>query len=569
MNTKTLGTFVSRKLQREYARTRKEINRLLKRRISSIDLKSGIKEALLKCTNKQSRIIALYITKAFAGGKKDAEKELKSLFKAAAPISGVDLTSIKDPNLARITRSNVGSIGKYNLALNKTLIKQYDMLLSDNKLSSSLHQHGWTPWLGESLKKRGIDPKVIALVKDQTTSAKMLSILRDQGIRGGLHPDQVGRRLEKYVNRYFGPGGVEIDNIGKTVRQIKVDVDGNYKWIDHKITRKYKATIKTYSRLVAQNAMKQAHRDAYYESLQKTGLVDHYISVSVLDARTCGICASLHGRRISKGDGPSYHSRCHCDLKPVWKSDSLLGDKNRPESYYLKQRDRHFLAADDLKRFNESMPRGEKLKNYLMLPEKARSTVMPGPLEMRAIRYALMGEPAKIALLAPVRMGTFPDEVWQIHAHEVWAKTGEDNVEHMRIFTTDGAVRDFTGTKHGVQFVSPPKSFNSIHSHPAAWDSPLSDTDMVGFLSTRQELQMAATSKDTIYVMTKQKGWTPLRTSAKRNNFERNFDLEVKNYLRDIDTSKYSLRDYHDAYLHAGKVMSKEYGIKYQVIPRP
>lgn len=567
---KKLSNICARKLQGEYNSTRKLLVKRLKKRQSPEAAKIIIETSIALLNDRLSHIIALHAAKAFMLGKRDAKNELKDIIAAAAPSPtiGFDLSSINDPALKKITHRNIGAIGKYNVALSKSLIKEYDKLLSDNRLLKSLNRDGWSPWLGETLKKRGIDPKVISLVKDQTTSKKMVSVLRDQGIRGGLHPDQVGRRLEPYVNRYFGPGGVEIDNIGKTVRQLKTDAYGNYRWVDHTVTRKYKATPKTYSRLIARNSMKQAHQDAYYQSIQKTNLVDHYISVSILDARTCGDCAMMHGRKVLKGDGPQYHGNCHCDLKPVWRQDSLLGDKNKPQTYYDKQRDRHFLAVDDLKKFNETMPSGSKLKHYTLLPEKARSSIMPGPLQMHAIRNALLGEPAKIAPASSAQMTNFTEDAWQMHAKEIYAKTAEDNVEYMRIFTTDGAIRDFKGTKHEVEFVAPIKSFSSIHTHPAAWDSPLSDTDMINFLSKKQELQMAATSSDNIYVMTKQKGWSPLRTSAKRNEFKRDFDLEVDNYLRDIDTSKYSLHDYHNAYLAAGKRMASEHGISYKVIPR-
>lgn len=570
MNTKKLGALCARKLQVEYARGRKRLIKELKKRQSPDEVRITIKESIALLNDKLSRIIALYTAKAFVQGEKDAKKEFGGEIRAAAPSAsiGFDLNSFNDPALKKITHRSLGAIGKYNWTLSKSLILEYDRLLSNNRLSTSLKTHGYTPWLGESLKKKGISPEVISLIKKQSTSNKMLQVLNTQGIRGGMHPDQVGRRLEPYVNRYFGPNGVTLDNIGKTVKRIHVDADGNFEWRNHTVTRKYKATTRTYSRLIARDSMKQAHQDAYYESLQKTGLVDHYISVSVLDSRTCGNCSMMHGSIVTKGTGPQYHGNCHCDLKPVWRQDSLLGDKNKPESYYDKQRDRHFLAVDDLKKFNETMPSGSKLKHYTLLPEKARSSIMPGALQMHAIRNALLGEPAKIAPASSAQMTNFTADAWQMHAKEIYAKTAEDNVEYMRIFTTDGAIRDFKGTKHEVEFVAPIKSFSSIHTHPAAWDSPLSDTDMINFLSKKQELQMAASSSDNIYVMTKQKGWSPLRTSVKRNKFKRNFDLEVDNYLRDIDTSKYSLHDYHNAYLAAGKRMASEHGISYKVIPR-
>ena len=569
-----MKTFIlfSRKLNLEYTRARKRLTLQFKKQLIPNEAKVLIDKAIVELTARQSRIIAYYLNKSFLGGIRDARKEIKDanvIAGAAAATVGFDLSSIADSDLRAISKANIGAIGKYNVNLSKELIKQYDMLLSDNKLINSLNREGWTPWLDKTLLKRGIDPAVISLVKQQKTSAKMIQILNDQGIKGGMHPDQVARRLIPHINRYFGPNGVEINNIGKTVKRFRVDADGNYGWFDHKITRKYRATPRNYSRLIARSAMKEAHREAYYQSLRKTNLVDHYISVSVMDARTCGDCSMMHGRRVSKADGPSYHGNCHCDLKPVWKRDSLLGDKNKPQSYYDKQRDMHFLRLNDLKRFNTTMPVGSMLKNYALLPDSAKSGIMPGPLQMVKIRHALMGEPAKITPIVPPEISKMSDAEWQLQSNALYAKTEKDGVEHLTTFSVDGSHRTFGGSLHECAYTTPSGSFSSLHTHPSkTFDSPLSEADFVSFLSQKNEYQMAACSNKHIYVLTKQKGAKGLKTSAQKQHFYEEFEYEQKKFFRSISAKEYSDADYHHCYLTVGKRIARRYNLDYLVIDR-
>lgn len=564
-------TQYQRKLQLEYSRAKKTIIVKLRRQQSTSNTRALIKEAIRALTARQSRIISFYISKSFHAGRRDARKEIKGvkILEAAAvnPRAGVgfNLSSIADSDLIRIGRSSIGAIGKFNIILEKELLKQYDELLSDNRLLDSLDMHGWTPWLDDALKKRGIDPAVISLAKHQATTVKMLKVLNDQGIRGGMHPDQVAKQLVPYINRYFGPDGVTINNVGKTVRKFTIDADGNYKWVNHVVTRKYHTTTRNYSRLIARNSMKEARREAYYRSLEKTNLVDHYISVSVMDARTCGNCAMMHGQTVSHADGPSYHGNCHCDLKPVWKRNSILADKNKPDSFYEKQRNMHFLRMNDLKQFNTTLPSGSKLKNYALLPDNVLTYFMPGPLQMRPIRHALMGEPAKIAPLPPQEIGHMSDGEWRAEADSLYSMTKKDNVEHLRLYTVDGTRRDFKGTVHGVDLPLPRGEFSSLHTHPS-WQCPLSNVDMSGFLNIQSEMEAGATTREKIYIMTKKKGmWTRIM-KKEVPAFEKEFTNEVSKILSKV--SRYSERDYHDAYLKAGKIMAKRYGIEYKVIGR-
>ena len=575
MNTKILGALCARKMQIEYIRAKKDLAKRLKRRQIPEAVKSIINESSILLTDKLSIILTLYIAKAFKGGKQDAESELKDAIRAAAP-----RPDIVDPLVGKITHRNIGAIGEYNLTLNKALQREYDTLLSNNKLANSLKRDGWSPWMGETLKKRGIDPKVISLIKQQSTSAKMVTILNQQGIRGGLHPDQIGRRLEPFINRYYGPGGVEIDNVGKSVKQLRVDADGNYKWVNHKVTRKYRATTRTYSRLVARNAMKTAHQEAYYQSLQKTKLVDHFISISILDSRTCGDCAMMHGRTVLKGEGPQYHGNCHCDLKPVWKEDGLLGDKNKDDSFYINQRDRHFLAVDDLKRYNMQLPIGSKLKHYTMMPKGARTTVMPGPTKMRAIRNRLLGSPSIIKPKAARPPGKpipkliepdfdkedwgMTDEEWRAEADLLWGKTQKDGNEHIKLF--NGILKEFTGNTNSVKYKPPKHPYTSLHTHPN-WDAPLSSVDMTNFLASPYEKFAGAASNNHIFIVRKTPGYRRMGFQDEADKFAKAFDMERRRLItQGFKVGKFPSQT--EIAAKAGENMAKKYGLDYKVIVR-
>jgi hypothetical protein len=391
-------------LLKEYKRTQKQLRMQLKRENAPEIVKAIIKESIEALTERQALIIARFIYREYKKGLVDAEKELKGVnIEGAAAIPdmgsvGIKLDEVSQKQMNRIFNTHLGAIGDYNTNLSKTLQHQYNLLLNDNKLIKSLNMHGFTPWLEREWQKRGIAPEVIALIKGQKTSKQMVNILELHGIRGGKHPNEVAKMLIPYVNRFFGPDGVVIDNVGKIVKRFTVDADGNHAWIDHEITRKYKASPRTYSRLIARDTLRNARMDAYYDSLKGSKLVDHYISVAHMDSTTCGMCASMHGRRVNKGSGPLYHGNCGCDLRPVWKKDSVLAKTNKPEEFFVKQRNMHFMRAKDLKDFNAKMPRGLKLKYATQLPEDAITKVMPSKAVVREIRYNALGKPAAIKL---------------------------------------------------------------------------------------------------------------------------------------------------------------------------
>jgi len=244
-------------------------------------------------TAKQSKIIGYTLNKAYKAGTKEGDKLIKGEITAAAV--SFDLSKVSDTHLNKITKGTIGHIGKYNAQLSKQLTLEYKTLLADNVLMIKLAETGWSPAIEKALTKRGISAEVIALVKGQSSTAKMISILEMQGMRAGRNPREIGRLLQPAVTNYFGKGGVIINNVGKTRRVFTVNADGAYKWVRKRIIRPYRATPKSYASLVARSSMHSAHLEGRYGSLQKSNLVDHYVSQSILDARTCPKCAKCMG----------------------------------------------------------------------------------------------------------------------------------------------------------------------------------------------------------------------------------------------------------------------------------
>jgi hypothetical protein len=182
----------------EYNRARKLLRKYFKKRHEPDEARAKIKEIIDNMAARQSKVIGYTLNNAFRNGAKEGSKVVSdaTISAAASSVSlGFDLTKVADANLNKITAKTIGDIGKYNTQLSKQLTLQYNTLLADNKLVYSLTQNGWTPWLDKTLEKRGISPAVIALVKGQTTTAKMISILEREGIRGGRHPREVSKML--------------------------------------------------------------------------------------------------------------------------------------------------------------------------------------------------------------------------------------------------------------------------------------------------------------------------------------------------------------------------------------
>ena len=374
---------------KEYNHARKLLYKYLKKRHDPDAVIEMIETVIENMTNKQSKIIGYTLNAAFKAGTKEGDKIIShARITAATATVGFDLSKISDTHGNKIVKDTIGHIGKYNTQLSKQLTLEYKALLADNRLMNSLSKNGWTPWLDKALEKRGLSKAVIALAKGQASTAKMINILEIQGMKAGRHPREVSKMLIPHVQRYFGPNGVEINNVGKYRKALKVDASGNYSYVKKLITRPYRATPKSYASIIARSSMHSAHLEGRFQSLEKTHLVDYYVSQSILDARTCAKCAQMHGVRISKEEGPLYHGNCMCNMKPIWKKDSGL--KNKDPSFYENQRDTHFLKEHDLREFNKKMPKGEKVTFSSLLPEDAITETLPNKEAMLEIRKAIL-----------------------------------------------------------------------------------------------------------------------------------------------------------------------------------
>ena len=380
-------TIYAQRLILEYNRARKLLRKYFKKaRHSPEDSHRKIKKTIENTTRRQSKIIGYTLIASYNTGLVVGNKILGGTLSAAS--EGFDLAQVSDTHLNKITKDTIGHIGKYNDQLSKQLMLEYDTLLADNRLVNSLNKDGWTPWLDKALEARGVNPEVISLAKGQSTTVKMINILEMQGIRGGKHPREVAKGLLPHIQRYFGPGGVTIDNRGKFKRVLEVKLNGDFSWVKREVKKVYKATPKTYANLLARSSMIDAHHAGRFLSLEKSNLVEYYISHSILGPRTCSRCAIMHGNRILRAEGPLYHGNCMCYLKPVWRKDSGL--KNKDPGIYENQRDRYFLKEYDLREFNKGMPKGEKLKFSSLLPEDAISKTLPDKDAMLEIRKAIL-----------------------------------------------------------------------------------------------------------------------------------------------------------------------------------
>lgn len=343
-----------------------------------------IQATLLLCTTQQAEILLKDLPDSFLSGVYLESDYLRDRVPA---YTGFDLNRVSKTHLNRITRNTIGDIGNYNKALSANLIEQHNTLLANNELVNSISTRGWSKNAEKRMIKAGFDKEIIDLVKMQTTANKMIQILEQQGIRGGIHPREVAKLLQPHIRNIFGDGGVLIDNTGKMRRQFVIDADGKYKWIQKKITRPYRATIKTYSETISRSSMLSAHRSGRYETLQQSNLVEKYRSIAVMDAATGEVDAMMHGQIVSFGDGPPYHGNCRCDLRPVWKKETGL--MNHSDSYYESQRNNYFWKKHQLKEYNETLPKGKKLENYNFLPADQLKD-MPDKAGMRIIRAEML-----------------------------------------------------------------------------------------------------------------------------------------------------------------------------------
>ena len=566
------STAYAQRLIKEYNHTRKLLRKYLKKSHDPSDVTAMIKVVIDNMTAKQSKIIGYTLNSAFKAGAKEGDKILrKTRVTASTATVGFDLTQVSETHLGKITKSTIGHVGKYNSLLTKQLRLEYNALLADNKLVNSLAKTGWTLSIEKALTKRGISAEVLTVMKGQTTTKKIVSVLETNGIRGGMNPRQVSRLLQPSVSAFFGPEGVLINNVGKFKKVLKVDADGNYKYVKQAVTRPYRATPRTYSNLLARSSMLSAHNEGRYQSLQASKLVDYYISVSVLDANTCNLCATMHGQRVSHSEGPLYHPSCACELKPIWKKDS--GIKNKDPGVYDKQRDQHFWKQHQLAEYNKNMPRGAKLKFHSMLPGDAL-TDMPGKEAMRTIRYDMLGKPIAIKPKVPVKTPKAATKAKTIEtmndkeiANELWEKTAIDGKEHAII--RNGLPHILGGQKNSVNVKAadiPTSSYEFHHSHPV--EVGFSGNDISAFLSQHNMNTMTATTATKIHKIVKTPGTKKL-SNTMINDFNREYRAEVKGAFEPMAKIEGRSKELWDESIQAiTKRTAKWFDFTYEVIPR-
>ncbi len=372
------------KLMREYARARATL-------LDGFSFPSGkgysedyIQQTLLTCSAKQAEIILADLPESFLSGVYIESDILRDKVPA---YTGVNLKRISKTHLKLITKDTIGEIGNFNTAMSTDLTKQYNSLLANNELVNQITKHGWTKSTEKRLISAGFNKEAINLVKQQTTSAKMVEILEMHGIRGGMHPNDCAKLLQPRIRDVFGDGGVLIDNTGKLRERFIVDADGKYKWVKQKVKAPYRATVKTYSETISRSSMVQAHVNGRTETLKQSGLVEKYRSIANMTANTCSQCAMMHGQIIGPNEGPLYHPNCSCRRAPVWKKKTGL--MNHTDEFYENQRNEHFWKNHQLKEYNKTLPKEAKLKNFNFLPADQLKG-MPDKAGMRAIRAEML-----------------------------------------------------------------------------------------------------------------------------------------------------------------------------------
>ena len=511
-----------------------------------------IQSTLSVCSVKQAEIILKDLPESFLSGIYIESDYLRDRVPA---YTGFDLKRISKTHLNKITKDTIGNIGNYNKALSANLIEQHNTLLANNELVNSISAKGWSKSAEKRMIKAGFDKEVIELVRQQTTAKKMVEILEMQGIKGGMHPNDVSKLLQPHIRNVFGDGGVLIDNTGKMRRQFVIDADGKYKWINKKITRPYRATVKTYSETISRSSMLQAHIDGRTATLDQSGLVEKYRSIANMTANTCSLCAQMHGQIVSPGEGPEYHANCSCRLQPIWKKETGL--TNRTDKFYEKQRDTHFWKQHQLKEYNKTLPKDKKIPNYNFLPKDALKGV-PGKEGMRKIRAEMLGQPLK------------PEWTDAKIADTLWEKTSKDGLEHGFIINKEKIL--VVGNKNSITLGAQGKHLKDIrayHTHPS-WDSPTSPNDIGSFLYYGNQKEMAAISNKNIYKAVRT-GKTPTLGMAESNlmakNMQKFADKEAAAIYGLYPTR--SLEDiWREALINANRRAAKKYNFEYIIIPR-
>jgi len=376
----------TRDLVSEYDRARATLLRDLALPRDQAYITGHIQATLSLCTVNQAEIIVSDLNSALVAGIYIEADFLKDTIPA---YTGVDVNRISSTHLNRISTDTIGYIGRTNKELEKALKAEYKRLLANNQLVTQLKERGWSQQIGKKLAALGYSDDIINLVKSQTTANKMAAILEMNGMRGGMHPNDISKLLRPYIRDVFGDGGVLIDNIGKTRLKLVVNADGKYEMIKQTVTNPYRTTVNNYADTIARSSMLKAQNEGRVATLQQSGFCEEkYRFIAAMSGNTCATCAMMNGQIVNPYEvTPPIHAKCGCRLAPIWKKETGL--TNHTDEYYETQRNQWFWKQHQTKAFNKTLPRELRITNYNYLPPELTGG-MPTGAEMREIRRTLL-----------------------------------------------------------------------------------------------------------------------------------------------------------------------------------
>lgn len=376
-----------KKLITQYDRSKETLVSKFSAPLETKKAKETINATLLLATAKQVEIIIKELPSEYLAG---VYIESDYLSRKVPAYVGFDLTKVSETHLNKITKDTIGNIGNFNKGVADNLNWKYNGLLADNELINQIEAHGWTANTEKRMLKMGFDKETIELIKQQTTANKMVALLEQQGIRGGMHPNDVAKRLQPHIRAIFGPEGVTIDRMGELRNEIAVNADGKYQIRKVEITRPYHTTVHNYADTISRSSMLRAHRTGRLETLRQSGFVQKWRYISSMSANMCATCGAMHGALLDDPDefAGGLHARCAClGPSPIWKSETGL--RNHTDKHYEDQKDQWFLKTYRTNQFNKTLPKDARIPNYNFLP-KSELGPMLGKDEMREIRASML-----------------------------------------------------------------------------------------------------------------------------------------------------------------------------------
>lgn len=600
-----------RKLIAEYARAQKTLVTKFSAPLTKQAVKEAIDSTLLVTSGMQTELILTEIQSEYLAGIYLESDLLASKLPASV---GFDFSGASNANLKKLTKETIGHIGKFNEEIANELKLRYGNLVDNNELLTQLDKHGWTAHTENRMVKLGFDRKSINLVKQQTTTNKMLQILEQQGIRGNIPPNEVARQLIPHIKGVFGAEGVTINNIGSVRKVLSVNADGKYKWVNKKVTRMFHTTTKNYADIIARSTIIDANRLARHQTLQQSGFVKAYRSVAVMDERTGYHDAMMHGQIVKWGDGPPYHARCRCEYEPIWEKSTGLS--NRPDSFYEDKRDNFFWKRHQLKKYNATLPKGSKIPNANFLP-KDMLKGMPGKAGMRKIRGDMLGQPvpvtkpkvtkpikvvkpveAKPKVTKPRKVAKPVEEKPKVKkdakvltekqqlqkdrrnqikvdkkiAKDLYEPTAKTGKEHALVIDNKGNRYYSVGDKGSVTMAKPDVPYASYHTHPGSKGGipeTFSRADVNQFLAIKNQKRMVAITDKNMYVMTKTDKTVDILTRDQQTVFKNRFEnarmAKLQTYTSDKQRYVTSLAE---SARYANRSIAKQYGCTFEIIPR-